>query len=131
MRGWDELCLICGLGPGGGPRNLFGNIERCLDTLVRHLQDMKLDLNLSEQEIREEIRTVLSLFENYGAAYEELLKKPSPGAPYFPLRDDSWHGWKAIAIGTFDGSGESLATVITDATGLNNYLPPRGYVSLS
>jgi hypothetical protein len=130
MRGWDELCLICGLGPGGGPRNLFGNIERCLDTLVRHLQDMKLDLKLSQQEMREDIRSVLSLFENDGAAYEVLLK-PCPGVPYFPLRNDSWDGWKAIAIGTFDESGESLATVITDANGVNNYIPPRGYVSFS
>ncbi|PVF98446.1 hypothetical protein CPB86DRAFT_814818 [Serendipita vermifera] len=94
---------------------------------MKHLQDMNLDLNMSEQHLRQEIRNILILFENKGAAYRELLKKASPGAPFFPFPGEPWGGWKVIAIGTFDESGESLATVITHANGSNNYIPPRGY----
>ncbi|PVF92491.1 hypothetical protein CPB86DRAFT_183800 [Serendipita vermifera] len=122
-----ELCVICGLTPDGGPTRLFDTKEKCLDNLIKNLQDMNLDLDMGEQELRQEIENILDLFEWAGDGYRELLQETSLDAPYFPFPDQLWDGWKAIVIGTFDESGQHLSTTFYDANGFLNYRPSRGY----
>ncbi|PVG01685.1 hypothetical protein CPB86DRAFT_781497, partial [Serendipita vermifera] len=63
MGCWDELCLICGLCPGGGPGTLFGDLEEILSTIMEGLEHMDLELDLNGDQLREEIRKVLLLFD--------------------------------------------------------------------
>ncbi|CAG8648542.1 4255_t:CDS:10, partial [Acaulospora colombiana] len=128
MGCWDELCLICGLRPGGGPRLLCGELEKCLDMIIQSLEKQKIKIESYEDddELIEDIKRILSLFEggdfyiptNYERAVEE--GSISPGS-YFPFtyERNNWDGWKAIAIGIFDqqsngdgppGKGKAVTT---------------------
>ncbi|PVG01672.1 hypothetical protein CPB86DRAFT_812301 [Serendipita vermifera] len=76
---------------------------------MKSLEEQKPELMLSKEHLREEIRKVLLLFYRKGyetIGYENAIKEGSitPG-PYFPLTYEygKWDGWKAIAIGVFDG----------------------------
>jgi hypothetical protein len=106
---WDELCLISGLCPGGGPHLLFGDLESCLERIFEGLQKQKLELNLNENQLRDELQKILLLFrhEDYrdDTDYERAIVEGSLTSPYyFPFRSEKWDGWKAIAIGNFDES---------------------------
>ncbi|PVF91195.1 hypothetical protein CPB86DRAFT_878641 [Serendipita vermifera] len=109
MGSWDELCLICGLRPGGGPRMLYGDLWACLNMIIHSLEEQKLDLTLSKEELVEHIRKILLLFGDgkyyRPTSYETAIAggSISPG-PYFPFTYEykSWNGWSAIAVGIFD-----------------------------
>ncbi|PVG01673.1 hypothetical protein CPB86DRAFT_871077 [Serendipita vermifera] len=109
MGSWDELCLICGLRPGGGPRALYGDLWACLNMIIQSLEEQKFDLTLSKEELLEHIRKILLLFRAAGyytpTGYEMAIAggSISPG-PYFPFTYEykSWNGWSAIAVGIFD-----------------------------
>ncbi|PVG01681.1 hypothetical protein CPB86DRAFT_83551 [Serendipita vermifera] len=115
MGCWDELCLICGLCPGGGPSMLFVDLERTLDRIMEGLEEQDLDLDLDDDQLREEIRKVLLLFDDDGdevdgkncTRYERALRDGSIiPVHYFPLKsEESWDGWGVIAIGCFDETG--------------------------
>ncbi|PVF91194.1 hypothetical protein CPB86DRAFT_792216, partial [Serendipita vermifera] len=105
----EELCLICGLREGGGPWGLFWDGEECLDMIIKDIEEQKLNITLSREELREEIRNLLLLFNaeysSDSTGYEQAVKEGSisPG-PYFPFTSDyeKWEGWKAVAVGIFD-----------------------------
>jgi hypothetical protein len=110
MGCWDELCLICGLRPGGGPDILFDDLDEWLDTIINNLLEQKLSLNIDEDELREEIRKLLLMFDaedDEPTPYEEAIKGCSISRePWFPFKDEDWDGWGAIAIGAFDDTDE-------------------------
>jgi hypothetical protein len=122
LSGWDELCLICGLGSSQGPKMLYREIDRCLDTLMWHLKGPFH--RWRDRQLREEIRNILLLFErtsNLGSdsiPYTAFKKNSNILLPYFPT--GSGDG-RAIAIGRFNQAG---APIRGDTTRL-----PRGYVS--
>ncbi|PVG01677.1 hypothetical protein CPB86DRAFT_83410 [Serendipita vermifera] len=108
--GWEELCFLCGLRAGGGPGRLFdGPLKRPLNKIIESLKAQKLELGLSEEQMRKEVEKALQLFEGgvdgLPTGYEEAIYRGSiPPGPYFPFTYayERWDGWKAIAIGTFD-----------------------------
>jgi hypothetical protein len=126
---WDELCLISGLCPGGGPGRLFHDLDDCLDMIMKDLRDRKVVSEHEDGEIRADLRRILLWFESDGhgklTQYEKrTLEAPSSFSSYFPSLDQDWDGWNAIAVGTFDKNGESLDV---DSNGVRT--PPKGYVS--
>ncbi|PVG01671.1 hypothetical protein CPB86DRAFT_812300 [Serendipita vermifera] len=113
MGCWDELCLICGLRPGGGPDALFGDLDECVEMILNSLKEQKLKLRLNKKQARAEIRKVLKLFdaedEDTPTEYEKAIVDGSiPPGPYFPLTSESWDGWAAIAIGVFDEDDDDI-----------------------
>jgi hypothetical protein len=121
MGCWDEVCLICGLCPGGGPDRLFSDLDEMLDEIIKNLQEQDLDLDLDENGLREEIRNLLMMFDdgedgNDETGYEKAIKEGTilPGT-WFPFAYEGWDGWGAIAIGVFDEEHEAN--------------PAKGYVS--
>jgi hypothetical protein len=128
MGCWDELCLIRGLRPGGGPGSLFGgDLDGMLDQIVQDLVKQGLEIDLDENGLREEIRNLLKMFDtgeddDEETEYEKAIEEGtiSPG-PWFPL-DDGWDGWDAIAIGAFDEADKDSPSA--DDTKFRN-----GYVS--
>jgi hypothetical protein len=120
MGGRHELCLICGLCPGGGPITFLGNLDDVLYDIIKDIQEQDLDLGLNESELREEIRNLLAMFDvddmSEPTAYEEAIKEGTiaPG-PWFPFTYEAWDGWGSIAIGVFDEK--------------DRVNPTRGYVS--
>jgi hypothetical protein len=121
MGDWDELCLICGLVPGGGPRILFDYLDESTDGIVYDLQELELDLDLDEDELRQEIRRLLLMFyveDDEPTPYEKAIKDGSISrGPWFPFTGERWDGWEAIAIGVFDEDGRYPSPL------------PKGYVS--
>jgi hypothetical protein len=121
MGDWDELCLICGLTPGGGPDILFDDLDEWTDGIVYDLQELGLDLDLNEDELRQKIRKLLLMFyvgDNEPTPYKKAIKDGSIShGPWFPFKDERWDGWEAIAIGIFDENHEYQSP------------PPKGYVS--
>ncbi|CAG8701893.1 15292_t:CDS:2, partial [Acaulospora colombiana] len=108
---WDELCLICGLSLGGGPGSMFadGGLEHCLDAIMESLEKQGLSLDISQDQLRDELRRILLLFQfddyEIPTPYEEAVKSGSiSSVSYFPFPSEEWDGWKAIAIGVFDDS---------------------------
>lgn len=129
MGGWSELCLICGLTPGGGPKGLFYSAEDCLEEVTKALEAQNVDLGLNIDQIREEIMKVLPLFEQEDQSqssktrYEQAILDGSLSPDtYFPFASQDWDGWAAIAIGTFDEDGEPLVTMKNGVR-----IPPRGF----
>jgi hypothetical protein len=128
MGSWDEICLICGIRPGGGPDTLYSNLETFLAMLLQDLQGQNLRLNLDEDQVIKGIRDVLLLFQPEGT---RLLRDkvvtidwPEQPVPYFPSYLDTWAGWEAIAIGTFDDQECGFGAFTP-----GNTKPPRGFVS--
>jgi hypothetical protein len=120
---WDELCLICGICPDGGPRKLFYDLEETLEKIIKDIQEQNLSLNIDEKELREEFRNLLVLFGDPKGLgdetdYEKAIKEGiiSSGA-WFPFNYD-WDGWKAIAIGIFDDTDEDISDVNHDTENL-------------
>jgi hypothetical protein len=122
MGGWDEICLICGLSPNGGPKLLFYDLEECLSMLIEYIQGSHHEFE--NKELREEIRDLLLLFHH--PSYREQIpyanmKKSSPiSLPYFPLDKENQ---PAIVVGTFGEDGDSILMEKDDIT-----TPQRGYV---
>jgi hypothetical protein len=107
MGVWEEICIICGLVPGGGPNWLYGDLERCLEKLIKDIQEQDIELDLDENQLRDEIRRVLLFFDpecdELDIAYKKAIMDGSiPPETYFPLESEEWDGWKTIAIGIFD-----------------------------
>jgi hypothetical protein len=106
--GWrDELCCLSGLKPGGGPRMLFSDLDTCLNQVMNGIALQDLSLSLSEEQLRNELRSLFLLFEDPGESkrttYEtSILDGSIPTGPYFPFDSEEWDGWKAIAVGIFD-----------------------------
>jgi hypothetical protein len=132
MGSWSEICLICGLTPGGGPKSLWCQMEDCLDDIIAALRKQEIESELNEDQLREEIREILLLFEHEGDSrlnptkYEKAVLNGSISfGCYFPFTSEDWDGWAPIAIGTFDQDGEPLVTVKEGGI----HIPPSGYVS--
>ncbi|PVG01676.1 hypothetical protein CPB86DRAFT_823596 [Serendipita vermifera] len=51
MACWDELCLICGLRPEGGPRILFEDLDASLKMIIRSLEEQDIELKPSREQI--------------------------------------------------------------------------------
>lgn len=109
MACWDELCLICGLRPEGGPRILFEDLDASLKMIIRSLEEQDIELKPSREQVIEDIRKVLLLFDTADHCiptnYEEAIERGTkPPGTYFPFTYEykSWDGWNAIAIGLFD-----------------------------
>jgi hypothetical protein len=128
MGSWDEICLICGIRPGGGPDTLYRNLETFLAKLLQNLQGQNLNLDLDEDQLTKEIRDILLLFEpdRWGSVkYKEVIVDwRGWSVPYFPSSLDTWVGWEAIAIGTFNDQGHGFVGFTP-----GNTKPPRGFVS--
>jgi hypothetical protein len=132
MGSWSEICLICGLIPGGGPKSLWCEMDECLDDIIAALRKQEIESGLNEDQLRGEIREVLLLFEQEGGSrlnptkYEKAVLNGSISCgSYFPFTSEDWDGWAAIAIGTFDQDGEPLITVKEGGI----LIPPSGFVS--
>jgi hypothetical protein len=83
-----------------------------LDSIIESLRSKKLQLDLDEDRLRDELTKILLLFEDAGwrepLPYEEGIMDGSiPSGPYFPFRSEGWEGWGAIAIGIFEESEDS------------------------
>jgi hypothetical protein len=128
MGSWDEICLICGIRPGGGPDTPYGNLETFLAKLLQDLRGQNLNLDLDEDQLTKEIRDILLLFQPniWGSInYKEVtVDWPEWSVPYFPSSLDTWAGWEAIAIGTFNDQESGFGTSTP-----GNAKPPRGFVS--
>jgi hypothetical protein len=133
---WDELCLICGLAQGGGPGRLFGILEDCLEKIIEDIRKQKLELNLTENQLRDEIQKILLLFqpEDYrnDSDYERGVVEGSlPSPSYFPFSFEKWDGWEAIAIGIFDESQDVPSRidgfVSYILSGISSHDIPSGY----
>ncbi|CAG8648525.1 4254_t:CDS:2, partial [Acaulospora colombiana] len=135
MGCWDELCLICGLRPGGGPTSLFVDRDACLNMIADSLKEQKIKYRLRKKDILEELRKLLKLFDDEedsgdNTGYEKAVEEGSiaPG-PYFPFSHEQWHGWEAIAIGVFDDDddtgpvkGNMVTTrLVSSASGYGGY----------
>jgi hypothetical protein len=129
MGVWEEMCIICGLVPGGGPRMLYCDLERSLEKLTKNIQGQNLQLDLDENQLRDELRKVLLFFDpkHYESGYMAYKKAVMDGSiplvTYFPFDFEEWDGWKAIAIGIF----EEPRDFSSDINGENK--PSEGFVS--
>jgi hypothetical protein len=130
MGTWDEICLICGMRLGGGPDILYRDLETFLAKLLQDLQGQNLNLDLDKDQLTKEIRDILLLFEpdmRRSIKYKEVtVGLPEWSVPYFPspLWSDTWAGWEAIAIGTFNDQEHGFVAFTPV-----NIKFPRGFVS--
>jgi hypothetical protein len=125
MDDWAELCLICGLRPGEGPKILCQEMDGCLDRLMGRLSGLGHEID--DAALRQEMEKLLSLFKWRSellpnqVPYAKLRKNDPISLSYFPLDAGDC---RAIALGTFDGHGDPINSQKGDIT-----IPPRGYVS--
>ncbi|PVF91000.1 hypothetical protein CPB86DRAFT_878739 [Serendipita vermifera] len=102
MGGWDELCLICGVKPGGGPIELFPDFGEPVNKLVGHVQQSNLDLNLDQAQLWEEIENLVLML--CGLLWDQDDLPPHPrlkllenyGKPHYIFDSEtpeSYHTW--------------------------------------
>lgn len=105
MGGWDELCLICGVKPGGGPIELFPDFGEPVNKLVGHVQQSNLDLNLDQAQLWEEIENLVLML--CGLLWDQDDLPPHPrlkllenyGKPHYIFDSETPESYRAIAIG--------------------------------
>jgi hypothetical protein len=132
MDYWDELCPICGMCPGGGPDHLYvESAEECIVDIMENIQSQQLNLDLDEDQLRDELEKIVPLFEGSGiSAYEEeVLNGSITDGPYFPFQSNKWHGWEAVAIGIFDKAKVSSKSSKLSLSSGNETKSSDGYVS--
>jgi hypothetical protein len=130
MARWDEICLICALRPDGGPRQLYNILSDWLDKIPYYIQRTQPDLDLDEDELCEEIRRLLLMFDvtydDEPTGYEIGIKEGHiPSGPYFPFTYEKWDGWKPMVIGDTEQLNQSREDIDVPITPATN----GGYVS--
>jgi len=109
--GHDELCLLSGIRPGGGPRNLL--YQDSVDTVVAEMTDeIKAISQTTPPDLHSILREslVLAAHEDVGDYNEENAWKP-PGLTQWPYFNT------CIAIGYFDEFGCCTAVYHNEGTG--------------